>query len=189
MEIFPDTSLVTPDFGIKTSEMWRTLITDFESGKEQRKKKWAFPKRKVNIPYNLIHESEIENVWDFYHDRSGAYEAFWFYFIKSRKWKGEYIGKGDDSTVTFDLPSKSTDESSLTVYVDGTPTSVTFLSGGGQASSDRIQFSVAPAANALITATFKGILRLKARFAEDNLDDELFKYMIYNFGLTILETK
>ncbi len=189
MEVFPDSALINPDFDIKTTNIWKTLITDFESGKEQRRKVWAFAKRRVTIPYGMVKDTEIKELWKFYQARSGAYDAFWFFFPMTRYIYGDYVATGDNSTVIFDLPSKSTVSSSETAYVDGTPTSVTLLTGGGQGSSDRIQFSVAPGNGAIITADFQGLHRLKARFELDELDDVLFKAALYATGITLLEVK
>lgn len=187
MEIFPETILAK--YGLKTKQIWNTIITDMSSGKEQRAKKWAFPKCRLELPYGLIAEDKIKDLWQFYQACSGAYKAFWFYVLEFRHWYGVFVGQGDGEVLIFDLPSKSTDDDRLTVYVDGEETAVTFSEGGGEAESDRITFSSAPDEGAVITADLYGKLRSKARFEIDELEDELFHYMLYNFGIPIIEVK
>jgi hypothetical protein len=252
VETFPESLLA--EYPIKLTAAFKTRITDFGSGGEQRQQCWAFSKRRANIPAKLL-VGEIKDLWKFYYDRKGAYETFWFYVIGVRNCYGEYVGTGDASDIYFDLPGKEIVEATLALYVDGVqavkdmtattwaastayslgdyvkPTSengycyecttagtsgaseptwpttpgqtvadntviwtcrvpgFSFITGGGQSSSDRVQFVVAPATGVVITADFKGKLRLKARFAVDELSEELFSYMFYTVGIDILEVR
>ncbi|RLA87311.1 MAG: hypothetical protein DRG40_00685 [Deltaproteobacteria bacterium] len=187
MEVFPQ-NIIYP-YPIEVEEIWKTLITDFESGKEQRRRRWAFPKRKVRIKFSPLQETEARTLWEFYHARQGAFEAFWFVWPYADRWTDEYVGTGDGSTTTWDLPSVDTDPDTVQVYVDGLSVSFTFLEGGGQAGADRVQLAVAPEEGEVVTADFEGKLRIKARFAADNLTKELFKYAAWTIGVEILEVK
>lgn len=186
-EVFPST--ITEKYGGQVEHLWRTIITDFESGKEQRQRRWAFPKRRLTLPYGAVAEDRVRDFWKFYMERCGAWDTFYFYFREMRHWYGEYIARATGALATFDLPSKETLESSLEVKLDGVVTGVTFISGGGAAGSDRIQFATNPAEGALITASFYGKFRLYGRFEADKLTDETFRYMLYNLGIAILEVK
>lgn len=83
--------------------------------------------------------------------------------------------KGSGATVnteTYDLPSMATtNDASLIVYVNGVATAKTFISGGGAGGADRIAFAGYQATGALITADFKGQLRIYA-VIPDKFSDE-----------------
>ena len=185
MEIFPEILIIAYPLPIRGQ--WKTDITDFKSGKEQRNKVWPFSKKRVPLNCKHLKQDEMADLWKFYQLRSGAHEAFWFVAPLADYWYNEYVGRGDDSTTIFDLPSKETEEESVEVFVDGGSTSITFLEGGGQAGADRIQFSAAPSEGAVITADFKGRLRLKARFAVDDLTKELFSLLAFSAQLELQE--
>lgn len=187
MEVFPSNLLYV--FPIDVRSEWKTRVTDFESGKEQRRAVWSFPKRRVTLNFRVMTESEMKDLWKFYRDHKGPYSAFWFFLPTRDYWYGEYVGKGNGSQTTFDLPSKDTTEASVTVYVDGTSVDFTFSSGGGQGGADRVTLSVAPDSGEVVTADFYGKLRLKARFAEDNLTKELFNVKLFNAQFDIVEVK
>ena len=187
MEVFPEN--IFSNYPAQFGSQWRTLVTNFESGTEQRRKRWAFPKRHIKLSYKRLKEDKIKDFWKFYQDRQGTLEAFWFFALAERYFYNEYVNRGDGSTVTFDLPSKNTTQASVTVYVDGVSSSFTFISGGGQGSSDRVTMAIAPANGALITADFYGRLRLKARFDSDMLSDDLVILLDYDMDIGIQEAK
>ena len=188
MALFPETVFISYPLSVK--ETWKTLITDFETGKEQRRRKWAFPKRQVGgINYQRIDPADFKDIWAFYNARKGAYESFYFYVPEPDYWFGEFIGEGDDAEDTFDLCSKSTDEESVVVYVDGVSSSFDFIEGGGQEGSDRAQLAVVPDVGAIITADFYGKLRLKTRFGVDNLSKEYFDYLMINSEIPLIEVR
>ncbi|TAN40799.1 MAG: hypothetical protein EPN22_17020 [Nitrospirae bacterium] len=186
MDVFPS---ITFKYDIETKAVWRTLLTEFETGKEQARKTRTFPLRTLNLPSGSLHETKIKDLWQFYQKQSGAYGSFWFVFPEMRHWYKEYIGRGDASQTTFDIPSIGTDPDQLVVYVDNVETSVTFISGGGQASSDRILFAAPPALGAMLTSDVYGKLRIPARFEKDELTDKLFHFMLYTVGIGIKEKR
>lgn len=186
MEIFPETILISNP--LRVDEEWKTTITDFQSGKEHRQKRWAFPKHSVGLTHKVLKQSEMATLWEFCHKRCGSYDTFWFLLPLADNWYGEYVGTGDGSTHIFDLPSKST-TGTIYVSVNGVLVGFAFISGGGQAGSDRVNITVAPSQGAIITATFYGRLRLKARFAVDKLTKEMFEYLLFNAQIDLIEVK
>jgi len=177
--------LITPRF--------KTLISDFESGGEQRRQKWLYAKYDVQIAFPLLEMSDIQTLWDFYMARKGAYEAFWFFDPRpglgmTVAHDGLYVGTGDGATEVFDLPGKST--SSQTIYVDGVEQTVTtdyvILTGGGDGSADRVDFVGIPNAGEIITCDFTGELRMRVRFAADGLNLELFTLMLQTVGIQLI---
>ncbi|MEW5805027.1 MAG: DUF2460 domain-containing protein [bacterium] len=187
MEVFPETVLISNP--LKVTENWKTRITDFQSGRERRLKLWAFPKRSISLSHQTIKREEMNEIWQFYHARCGAWDPFWFLLPLPDTWNKEYVGTGDNTTQIFDLPSKSTTPDSVTVYVDEVSVLFNFLSGGGQAECDRVELVIPPSLGAVITADFYGNLRLKTRFAMDNLTKDMFAYLLFNAEVGLMEVK
>jgi len=189
MEIFPQNIFVSGTLPKKT--MFKTLITAFETGKEQRRKKWAFPRREFGLNYKRVVRGSFKDIWKFYHERSGAYEAFWLIDPSFDYWYGEFLGYGNGTQTYFDLKSVSTDQETLTVsvYVDGVSSAFTFVSGSGQGGCDRVIMGVAPETGTIVTADFYGKLRIPARFLQDELTRELAEYLFYNSQIPVIEDK
>lgn len=136
MEIYP--SIPAPRRPIAIEAEHKTLVTEFETGKEQRRKLWTFPLRNITLSYR-VRQTNTETLWQFYNARAGRWDPFWYVMLYSEVHKNEYVTKGDGSQTIFDLPCISA--SGLIVYINSIITQATLLSGGGQASSDRIQFN------------------------------------------------
>lgn len=183
MAEFPTTP--RPFYPVIIEPEWKTNISTFDSGKEQRRQKWDFPKYNVELRYDVLSSADIQSLWDFYMARKGAYEAFYFYDLESVAHNAQYVGIGDGATATFDIPGKST--SSQTIYIDGVPlgSGYTILSGGGSENSDRVQFTAAPAIGEMITCDFTGFLRIRCRFKEDKMSKSAFTASLRQTGLKL----
>ncbi len=181
----------TPVYPLSVEQEYNTLISDYDGGGEQRRKKLLYPKYNVSVKYQKISLSDAQALWTFYSARGGAHEAFYIYDLAlllghSFSHAGQYCGTGDGTTNTFDIPGRST--SSQTIYVDGVDdtTNTTILVGGGTSSSDRVRFDVAaPASGIIITADFTGYLRIRARFLEDKLSRTNFINELYAYGIKL----
>ena len=181
-----------PIYPLIVTPVWKTLISQQGTGKEQRRQKSLFPMYDVRVRYHGLSAADAKTLWEFYMDRKGAYEAFYIYDLAlladvSFNHTDQYCGTGDGATDTFDIPGRST--SSQTVYVDGatqsTPGDYSILTGGGESSSDRIQFVAAPAEGEIITCDFTGFLRIRARFKEDRLPRDLFITNLFRYGIEL----
>lgn len=189
MAKFPETD-PTPNYPLTIIPKWRTIKTPMESGKEQRRTGWVYPQFDVKVTYNALVSSNIQNLYEFYMARQGSYEAFHIYDMAlhrsiSRSHTGLFVGNGDSTTQTFDLPGRSV--SAETIYKDGSSQSTatySILTGGGESSSDRVQFTTAavPSTGEVITADFTGYLRMRVRFADDNLPLEMFESNLQRTG-------
>lgn len=169
------------DFQIR----FKTLKSKFDDlGKTQHKQKWLYPKYNINLVYEYITKSQIETLWEFYLARKGSYEAFNFFIPEPEStyptYTGIYIGTGDGTTETFNLPCKTS--SNRTVYHDALPyeedVEYNFTAGGGEDGADKIDFSdssmTAPANGVRLTMDFTGILKIRCRFMEDILNYSMF---------------
>jgi hypothetical protein len=166
----------------------------------------------VTLTYTVLSLANMQILWNFYQARKGTFEPFYFYSLESTEWESCYIGIGDGTTVTFDLPGKST--SNVIIYQDGVelrsagtmdiiledeeslsaedgdtiiregPEDYTLHIGGGAASADRITFATAPAENDLLTCDFTGYLRIRCRFQEE-LSRSAFTAALYKTGIKL----
>jgi len=146
-----------PSFSYVLDHQFRTLITDFESGTEGRNRRWRFPKRTFVILYRVMElsVSERDMIYEFYQNRLGIWEPFWFFDFQERKWIDQHLGYGDGLEVTFDLPGDGT---IAAVYVDGVVNAnYTPSDGTGEGGADQIIFDTPPIANSLLTADFTGL--------------------------------
>mgnify|MGYP002682239952 CR=1 FL=1 len=143
--------------------IWKVNTTAFDSGKEQRHLKTNYPKYDVSLTYDVLNTTNMQILWNFYQARKGSYDTFCFYALESAAWTGGYIGVGDGYTTTFNIPGKSM--SGLVVYVNNVSMEdYTINVGVGDGGADQIVFDAAPAANALLTCDFTGLLRIYCRF-------------------------
>ncbi|MEM5789013.1 MAG: DUF2460 domain-containing protein [Syntrophobacteraceae bacterium] len=188
METFPAAAM--PDWPEVVTSEYRTRITPFDSGKEHRRRRWAFPRRHLPLKYATHDQAAYEALWRFYHQMGGDYESFYFIFPSANLWPGELLAITTGVADTFDLRALSADPASVVAYLDGVVASATFISGGGQGGSDRIQFATAPSAGTVITADFVGRLRLTARFnAPSGLSRSQFEYRIYSGAIELIQVK
>jgi len=189
MATWPETN-PAPVYPLIVTPVFKTLVSPFDNGAQQRRAKQVFPTYDVTVRYRALSAADMQTLWSFYLARQGGFEAFWIYDLAlsagvSFTHAGQYVGTGDGGSV-FDLPGRAT--SSHTIYVNGSEeTGVTILSGGGQASADRVQFTVGPTTGAQITADFTGYLRIRARFKNDMFNRELFMNNLFQTGAIALE--
>jgi hypothetical protein len=173
-----------PQYPYELTTVWKTIISSFDSGTERRRQKQTYPKFNVSLTYETLTKEDIQTLWNFYIARKGAYEAFYFFTPDSADWNGLYIGTGDASTVTFDIPG--TLNGTITIYNNGVEVDsgdYTLLVGGGVEGSDRVTFDTAPGLNEIITCDFTGYMRIRCRFEEDEMTRSGFTGALYKTGL------
>jgi uncharacterized protein (TIGR02217 family) len=194
MALFPGTP--KPSYSYVLNHEFRTIISDFESGEEQRRTMWRFPKRTFALIYKIlsITAGERDAIYEFYQNRRGPYESFWFFDFMQRKWVDQFVGYGDGIIATFDLPSKDTTQYPK-IYVSAVEkTRVThwnFVADSGEEGADQITFTAGniPAEGALITTDLTGYLRIKGRFNDPKLTEEIFTKDFENISFSIYEVK
>ncbi len=182
MACFPENP--APSFSLVLKPKWRTIVSQFDGGKEQRRQKQAFAKYDVSLTYKMLTRSEMQALWNFYQARKGSYEPFYFYTPDLDEYRAIYVGTADGSSVIFDIPGRYT--AAQTVYLDGSQQSgYTVLVGGGAENSDRILFTSPPPAGTVITCDFVGSLRIRCRFKEDEMSRDWFALSCYRTGLEL----
>jgi hypothetical protein len=76
METFPATPKSA--YGYNKTVAFKTLISQFENGAEQRRKKWSQGKLTFTLIWNAITPTNMAILWNFYIARLGSYDAFTF---------------------------------------------------------------------------------------------------------------
>lgn len=59
-------------------DQWMTLVTEFESGVEQRRGKWDRPRLSVRFSYSrgALNHDDLADIWRFYNSQKGALYTF-----------------------------------------------------------------------------------------------------------------
>lgn len=187
LTVYPSTP--KPAYSYVLAHEYKTVISDFDQGLEERSQRWTFPKRTFFLIYKLQEFSTTarDSIYEFYQNRLGAYEPFWYFDLQPRKWVDQYVDMGNATETTFDLPGNS---SAATVYINATVTTAFSLSAtSGEGGADQIIFDSPPASSAVITSDFTGYLRIKGRFKDDKLTEEITTKHLVNFSVSILEVK
>jgi len=175
-----------PQIPYEITSNWKTIVSAFDSGKEQRRQKQTYPKYDIGLTYNALVESDFAILWNFYQSMLGSLTAFYFYTIESSDWDGLFIGTGNGDVQILDIPGKST--TNISIYYDGEEISsddYTILTGGGSENSDRIAFDTAPLINTIVTCDFTGYMRIRCRFEEDKLTKQAFAGKLYRTGIKL----
>ena len=177
----------TPQYPLDITPRFKTLVSELDSGNEQRRIKQEFPVFDVLVTYDLLSKADMDTLYAFFMARKGRSEAFYIYdiadalIVTTTAYTDLYVGTGDGSTPTFDIPGRST--SSQTLYVDGVEDgSASFLTGGGASESDRVTPVSTPNNGAILTVDFTGILRMRVRFDQDMMSRSLFEHIYYRTG-------
>lgn len=184
------TETLSGDFNVSMNErvQFRTLLTPFESGKEQRRNKWAAPIRSFDLQYKGRAQSRMQEIWNFYTQRLGSYDTFYFENINESPTSlsgDETIGTGDGVTAgwVFDrfpvISGDCTVTAGGSAQVEVTDYTVNYTTG-------TITFVSAPGSGDAIVATGYRFYYI-CRFVDDYMDRELFAYRLYNGELRVQE--
>jgi hypothetical protein len=174
MAIYPQLSSV-PYINYSGDFEQKILISNFDGlGKEQRKRKWLYPKRNFTLSYNNISDIDLQVLLQFWRDRNGSFSAFTLIFDFPETYKGEYVATGDDSVTVFDLPGKGTsgrtlylNSSALNEAADATSIGDYYIiQDGGEDGVDSAIFFTAPDAGRRLTLDFYGRLAVRCRFKD-----------------------
>jgi phage-related protein len=65
-----------PDFLIDEAVEYKTLVSEFENGAEQRRRKWQNPLSKWTLRFNNRTSAEMATVRDFFKNKFGAFMSF-----------------------------------------------------------------------------------------------------------------
>jgi len=194
--MFPDLRGLT--WGYKLTPTFSTGVQQSTSGREVRASFWNIPLWKISLKYSYLHQdptwlgggdTEFEQLIGFFLARQGSFDSFLIDLGQlTRKplesnVQGQVLGTGDGGTVNFQLVRKIGPYQEIIqnpagqqaqVYVGGSPlvqgTDYTIQNG-------LVTFAVAPALNAVISADFIWLWRV--RFVQDSMDFNNFMYLLW----------
>lgn len=172
-----------------------TVVSESESGVEQRYQKWLRPRRTFRIKLDARAVTEADNVWRMYIRHKGAYDSFLFANPNESPVTAETVGSGDGVKSVFYLGSKvslSTGDAiivansqAVTRSIGGTGDYLSFTAyaidnGIGQITTN----SVLPSGDVL-RANYEFYYRV--RFRDDQLTREAFTANLWRYGLELEE--
>lgn len=65
-----------PQYVFSYGPSYKTSITEFDSGKEQRRQKWASPRHRFHLVYNAITKAQADLMVAEFDANKGAYTSF-----------------------------------------------------------------------------------------------------------------
>ncbi len=187
---------VNPSFVVPERLLHHVLVSDFDSGQEQRKQKWANPKRSWKLRTEAMTNAELDSLRSFWLARNGPYDPFSFLppTNHDRLLTGLACGTGNGTQTVFTLGNSSTPPYYYRVYtgagtrnqasVNGAPVSGTFTNNDGSKLST-VTITPAPATGAVVTADIDRYLI--ARFAQNDISLTLEHYGIGSAEYELVE--
>lgn len=164
-----------PGYGWDITPVFKTLITDLQSGDEYRNAEWIECRHRATAPFLNIAKPAYREIKQMFLVCRGMLHAFRFRDELDYQADDEQFGVGDDTTDEFQLNKVSTvDGVSYTrnvyalragtvITVDGTPTTAFTLNP----RTGRVLFDSPPAGGALLA--WSGEFDLWVRFGTDEI--------------------
>lgn len=187
---------VDPSFVVPEKFLQKVLVSEFDSGQEQRKLKWANPKRSWRIKTEAMTAAELESLRDFWQARQGPFDVFIFLPPTNldRLIKGVACGTGDGVATVFTIQNSATPPYYFKVYtgagnrnqakVNGGNVSGTFANDDTNKKST-VTITPAPANGAVVTCDIDRYLIM--RFAESEFTLQLEHYGIGSAEYELVE--
>lgn len=166
-----------PDSPLVDEARFKTASTMFgPEGQEKRKKQILYPKRDLNLKFSWISKQEARLLWEFFVQRGGSLEAFYYVHPLDGTYQYQFASACDGVGVNFLVPSVGA--TSYTLYENGVEQTegvdYDFYSEGGLDGLDYVEMNAAPNAGYVLTWSFTGQLVTRCRFQDDSQDFESF---------------
>lgn len=176
---------LTADSKATETPKFFTLVTETESGKEQRRSKWSTPLREWELTFKNRPTSEMQTLRDFFIARKGQYDSF--YWLNPNEYQRTAYSVDSDygsenTTVLPDFPIVT----GAIVYDDGVALSAS-TDYSINTTTGTITWINKPAAHSVITATYQ-FYRV-VRFMEDSLDIERVAFGVFNMKVSLKEVR
>lgn len=187
----PEILTLSADNNLNIEPEFLTLVSESESGREQRRSKWDTPLHSYLLNFKNITAGEFTSLYNFFIDRRGQYE----YFLWENK---------DESPITkFNRPKEEVtadyqqeDTLSLahapvvalseTIYDDDTPLvrDTDYLIDN---NTGLITWLIKPASGSIITADYR--FYRNVRFEEDKIPFKRTAFGVYNVQVKLREVR
>jgi len=192
MALYPQYDTIPYLPGIEITPVFNTSISTLSGGVEKRRAKSTFPLYNLKVKYDLLTKADARTIWQFFKDRQGALEAFYFYLPYEDSYENEYCGTGDGTVdQVFEVPGKSIDVGSVYVYQAGSiqqggGVDYTWYATGGVEGGAQIEWNGTVTVGDHITIDFDGLYRFKVRFAKDDMPFTVFYQSLTTIGIDLL---
>jgi hypothetical protein len=165
---------------VKRSPAWHTEVVEYETGFTQRNRVRLRPMMAWELRLRLITETQYLDLLDFWHQHSGAFEAFWFNDWTEDDPVQRTFATAAGANTRYKLPHDAMD--SATIYVGGVadPTATVDLTTGV------VTFAAAPAEDVVLSYSATNA-RYRTRFAEDMLPADVRKFLMYGAELRLAQ--
>lgn len=185
----------TPDTPYEEEIEYLTIVSESESGKEQRYQKWLRPRRKFRLRLDARQATEADQIWRFYTRHKGSYDSFLFQNPSENPVSDEAFATGDGVQSVFYLGG-SIDMSTGDLILAPSSLSLERSIGG---TGDYSAFSAYTVDEPIGQVTTNAVLpsgdrlradytfRYRVRFQEDNLTRENFATDLYRYGINFIE--
>lgn len=173
METFPyHLPADAPSVGYTRGPRFKTEVVESDTGLEQRRQRAPLSRQPLDVTFSPRENIRtlVQTVEAFFEARGGMFEAFVLY-DPDATWVHTkvYVGVGNASATIFTLPSKQGSTGHSVHVNDSILLSGWTVSNDGANLRQRITFTAAPAAGAIIRVTFTGQRAFVGRFASDEL--------------------
>lgn len=190
-EVFSYTLDVPYDESIR----FLTVVSEGESGKEQRYQKWLRPKRTFRVKLDARQLAETDSIWRFYTRMKGSFNTFLFQNPNENPVTAETVGSGDGVKSVFYLGQAVDFATGDLIVVSGSEAIKRSVKGTG----DYLAFaaytidyttgaittnSVFPSGD-VMRANYN--FQYRCRFRDDNLDRTAFTGELWNYGMELVE--
>ncbi len=179
-----------------------TVVSESESGKEQRYQKWQRPRRtfRVQLRARSLNPSsalpqEAKQIWDFYARHKGSFDSFYFQNPSENPVTAEIFGSGDGLSSLFYLGRNVYVATGDLIVTPGSAVITRSVSGTGdflpfadysitESLGQVITNPILPSGDVL-KATYN--FRYRVRFKEDSITRETFVSTLCDYGIELEE--
>jgi len=191
-EIFP----LIPQYNYTSAVQFKTDVSSFESGKEQRRARWSTPLKVFDINFEVLDWDDMHTLYDFYVARKGSYEEFYFDGLHNIPISSEIVSTPSGLTYSVTLTTPPIKPSTLTVTLSTSGLTLTdngygVLTGNGSGTINydtgalSVVFNSPPGTTVLANYNFY----YNCRFSEDSLSFEMFTWKLYAEKFVLLEMR
>ena len=172
-----------------------TLVSESESGREQRYQKWLRPKRDFRLVLRSRNPADTDAIWRFYTRHKGSFDTFLFQNPNENPVTAETAGSGDGTKTVFYLGNKvdigtgdlivSPNTAVLTRSVGGTGDYLSFTAFTIDEPIGQITTNAVLPSGDVLRANYN--FRYRCRFKEDSITREAFAADLWNFGIELTQ--
>ena len=181
---------------------YKTAISNADGGREYRYQQWLYPKRDFSLTLKARDRTEVNNIYNFYQRHAGSYDDFYFEnpneSSSTNSVTNDVFATGDGGTANFYIGNKFILPTGDCVIKAGSYTIQRSVGETGDYSdwTENVDYTidtgmgqVSPIGVLSSGDALRGTYRFyyKVRFAEDNLKRSAFAYLLWNYGVNLIQ--